>query len=93
MEPLTPCEAPPPTVDTIPFSDLTLVRLWREGALGRAEVKGPDGRLHLLVRGDRIGAEGGRVLAIQERSIVVGTIGFGMDDRPILVQEAMHLGR
>ncbi len=74
----------------VPLGQLSMVRAWLDGTLLRAELRGPDGRLYTVVRGDRVGSDGGRVLQVSSTQIVVGEIGFGLDGSPFIVQEAIR---
>jgi len=76
---------------SIPVSQLSMVRAWLDGTLLRAELRGPGGRLYTVVRGDRVGSEGGRVLQLSSTEVVVGEIGFGLDGSPFIVQEAIRV--
>ena len=91
--------SPQQTQDCIPagsgllglsLGQLSMVRAWLDGTLLRAELRGPDGRLYTVVRGDRVGADGGRVLQVSSAQVVVGEIGFGLDGNPFIVQEAIR---
>jgi len=74
----------------VPLGQLSMVRAWLDGTLLRAELRGPDGRLYTVVRGDRVGSDGGRVLQVSSTQVVVGEIGFGLDGSPFIVQEAIR---
>lgn len=75
---------------SLSLGQLSMVRAWLDGTLLRAELRGPDGRLYTVVRGDRVGADGGRVLQVSSTQVVVGEIGFGLDGSPFIVQEAIR---
>jgi len=75
---------------SIPLGQLSMVRAWLDGTLLRAELRGPAGRLYTVVRGDRVGSDGGRVLQLSSTEVVVGEIGFGLDGSPFIVQEAIR---
>jgi hypothetical protein len=74
----------------IPLSQLSMVRAWLDGTLLRAELRGPGGRLYTVVRGDRVGSDGGRVLQVSSSELLIGEIGFGLDGSPFIVQEAIR---
>ncbi|MBJ96081.1 MAG: hypothetical protein CMP23_16575 [Rickettsiales bacterium] len=83
-------KAPDMGLLAVPLGQLSMVRAWLDGTLLRAELRGPDGKLYTVVRGDRVGSDGGRVLQVSSSQVVVGEIGFGLDGQPFIVQEAIR---
>jgi hypothetical protein len=90
---LAPCAPPEPGLLTVPVSQLVMLRSWVEGSELRAELRAPGGELATVVRGDRVGPEGGRVVMVGRDSVLVGEIGFDLSGNPIIVQRTVRLGR
>jgi hypothetical protein len=85
-----PCLPGPAGLLAVSLGQLSMVRAWLDGTLLRAELRGPDGRLYTVVRGDRVGSDGGRVLQVSSTQVLVGEIGFGLDGSPFIIQEAIR---
>ncbi|HCP44655.1 MAG TPA: hypothetical protein DIU15_01265 [Deltaproteobacteria bacterium] len=86
-----PCLPVGPSLLTTAVRDLSMVRAWVEGGELRGELRDGEGRLYPVVQGDRVGADGGRVVRITRNEIVIGAIGFDLEGRPVIVQEVRRL--
>ena len=89
--PPPPCAPSDSGLLAVSLGQLSMVRAWLDGTTLRAELRSPDGRLYTVVRGDRVGGDGGRVLQVTSSQVVVGEIGFGLDGTPFIVQEAIRV--
>jgi hypothetical protein len=85
------CEPTVPALLTTPIAQLELVRTWLEDERLRAEVQAPDGSLFTVAQGDRVGADGGRVVEMNRRELVVGEIGFSLDGRAAIFTRVLRL--
>ncbi len=85
------CEPTVPSLLTTPISQLKLVRTWVVEERLRAEVLAPDGAVFEVAPGDRVGADGGKVVELNRRELVVGEIGFSLDGRAAIFTRVLRL--
>ena len=70
-----------------------MTRWWVDGSKTRAELRGPDGALHEVEVGDRVGPDGGKVVRIAPTEVVVGEIGFSLSGDPDILVRVIKLDR
>ncbi len=81
----------PSGFDSVPLQDLRLLQTWVDGTASRALLQGPTGESRTVVQGAVVGPTGARVSSIGAREIVFAEIRFGMDDKPLLVQQRLRV--
>jgi len=74
-----------------PLQDLRLLQTWVDGTASRALLEGPTGETRTVVQGDVVGPTGARVSSIGAGEVVFAEIRFGMDDKPVLVQQRLRV--
>ena len=84
-----PCS--PAGFDATPLTSLTLVQTWVDGTASRALLEGPKGEHRTVVQGAVVGPSGARVASIGAGEVVFAEIRFGMDDKPLIVQQRLRV--